>query len=114
MSSALKNLTWADIRDLPEDAGRTEIIDGELYFAPVPSERHQRIATALGAAIYPHVRRLGLGKFYSSAVHVILAPHVNFEPDLCFFAVPEDLDIVAVRDSDAFTGEGLGRKRRWG
>lgn len=86
MSSSLKNLTWEDIRDLPEDAGRTEIIDGELYLAPAPSENHQRVATALGAAIYPHVRRLGLGEFYSTPVHVILAPNVSFEPDLCFIS----------------------------
>ena len=88
-----KKLTWDDIKDLPEDAGRTEIVDGELFMAPPPSDRHQEIATALGAKIYPFVKTRGLGKFYSSAVHVILADHVNYEPDLCFLAAAR-LDLI--------------------
>ena len=79
-----KKLTWDDIKDLPEDAGRTEIVDGDLVMSPAPSSRHQRIATALGAKIYPFVRQKQLGEFFSSAVHVVLAQHVNYEPDLCF------------------------------
>ena len=81
-----KKLTWDDIKDLPEDAGHTEIVDGDLVMAPPPSYRHQRIATALGAKIYPFVRENQLGEFFSSPVHVILADHVNYEPDLCFVA----------------------------
>ena len=81
-----KKLTWDDIKDLPEDAGRTEIVDGDLVMAPAPSYRHQDIATALGAKIYPFVKEHTLGKFFSSAVHVILADHVNYAPDLCFVA----------------------------
>ena len=88
-----KKLTWDDIKDLPEDAGRTEIVDGDLVMAPAPSYRHQEIATALGAKIYPFVKTRGLGKFYSSAVHVILADHVNYEPDLCFLSVAR-LDLI--------------------
>ena len=88
-----KKLTWDDIKDLPEDAGRTEIVDGELVMASPPSDRHQEIATALGAKIYPFVKTRGLGKFYSSPVHVILADHVNYEPDLCFLASAH-LDLV--------------------
>ena len=86
MPVVAKKLTWDDIKDLPEDAGRTEIVDGDLVMAPAPSYRHQHIATALGAKIYPFVKEHTLGKFFSSAVHVILADHVNYEPDLCFVA----------------------------
>lgn len=86
MSSVLHGLTWEDIKDLPETAGRTEIVDGELVLSPAPSSRHQEIATALGALIYPFVKRNRLGRFFSSPVHVILAPRVNYEPDLCFVA----------------------------
>ncbi len=86
MPSVLQALTWEDIKDLPESAGRTEIVDGELVLSPTPSRRHQEAATNLGVVITPFVKRHKLAKFYSSAVHVILAPHVNFEPDLCFVA----------------------------
>lgn len=86
MSVAVRNLTWDDLKDLPEDAGRTEIVDGDLVVSPTPSYYHQSIATALTAAIYPFVMGKALGQFFGSAVHVVLAEHVNFEPDLCFLA----------------------------
>ena len=69
-----KKLTWDDIKDLPEDAGRTEIVDGELVMASPPSDRHQEIATALGAKIYPFVKTRGLGKFYSSPPRAVPIP----------------------------------------
>ena len=81
-----KKLTWDDIRDLPEDAGRIEIVDGDLVVSPSPSWSHQGIATALGAKIYPFVRDNKLGRFFSSPVHVVLSQHVNYEPDLCFLS----------------------------
>ena len=79
-------LTWDDIRDLPEDAGRTEIVDGDLVVSPSPSWNHQGIATTLGAKIYPFVRNHQLGRFFSIPVHVVLAEHVNYEPDLCLLS----------------------------
>ncbi len=36
-----------------------------------------------------------------------------FEADLRFLAVAKDLNSVAIRDPDAFAGEGLGGKRSW-
>ena len=84
MSVAAKKLTWDDIKDWPEDAGRTEIVDGELVMSPTPATRHQRICTRLGIQLGSYVEEHGLGEFLSSPMHVILAPHVDYEPDLCF------------------------------
>jgi Uma2 family endonuclease len=81
-----RKLTWDDIKDLPEDAGRTEIVDGDLVVSPSPSWSHQAIATALGAKIYPFVRDNELGRFFSSPVHVVLSKHGNYEPDLCLLS----------------------------
>lgn len=86
MGVAVKKLTWNDIRDFPESAGRTEIVDGELVMSPTPSDRHQRICTRLGSRILEFVELHDLGEFYSSPVHVILAEEVNYEPDLCFIS----------------------------
>ena len=36
-----------------------------------------------------------------------------FHADLGFYAVPEDLNSVAVRDSDNLAGEGLGGEGSW-
>ncbi len=84
MSVAVKKLTWADIQDRPEYHGRTEIVDGELVMSPVPSDKHQRLSTRLGARVYTFVEDHDLGDFFSNPVHVILAEHVEYEPDLCF------------------------------
>jgi Uma2 family endonuclease len=86
MGVAVKKLTWDDLKNLPEDAGRTEIVDGDLIVSPTPSDRHQEISTALAAAIHPFVKRHKLGKFYGAPVHIVLGEHANFEPDLCFLA----------------------------
>jgi Uma2 family endonuclease len=86
VSVAVRKLSWDDLKGLPEDAGRTEIVDGDLVMSPTPSDRHQEISTALAAKIYPFVRRQKLGKFYGAPVHVVLAENTNFEPDLCFLA----------------------------
>jgi Uma2 family endonuclease len=83
---AVKRLSWDDIKDLPENTGRTEIVDGELVMSPTAGSRHQRICSALGAALFSHVRTERLGVLFSSPMHVILATHTHYEPDLCFVA----------------------------
>jgi len=80
----VKKLTWDEIKDFPESHGRTEIVDGELVVSPTPSGPHQRICTLLGIRIGNFVLDKDLGEFYSSPYHVVLAEHVNYEPDLCF------------------------------
>ena len=83
MSVAEEKLSWDDIKDWPESAGRTEIVDGELVKSPTPATRHQRICTELGVkiALFNEVRSLGV--VFASPMHAILAKHVHFEPDLC-------------------------------
>ena len=84
MSVAATKLTWADIKDLPETTGRTEIIDGELIMSPSPGYSHQRACTLLGRYLSQHIDDQGLGAFVSSPIHVILDEHEHYEPDLCF------------------------------
>lgn len=86
MSVAVKRWTWEDIKDLPEYHGRTEIVDGELVMSPVPSLRHQRTTSRLCVEIRPFVEGRQLGEFLCSPLHIVLADHVNYEPDLCFIA----------------------------
>ena len=113
MSVAAKKLTWDDIKDWPEDAGRTEIVDGELVMSPTPATRHQRICTRLGIRLGSYVEEHNLGEFLSSPMHVILAPHVHYEPDLCFISKqrlhivkekfidgPPDLTIEVISESN--------------
>ena len=84
VSVVAKKLTWNDIKDFPESHDRTEIVDGELVMSPTPGLSHQRICTLLGANISPFVAEHNLGAFFDNPIHVILAEHVHYEPDLCF------------------------------
>ena len=87
MSTApVKKLTWDDIKDWPECHGRTEIVDGELVMSPLPSIDHQEICLRLGDILRPFAQQRDLGEFFSIPVHVVLAEHVQYEPDLCFIA----------------------------
>ena len=84
MSVAAAKLTWDDIKDRPEDAGRTEIVNGELVLSPTPATRHQRICTLLGYHLTGFLYKTNLGTLLSSPMHTILALHAHYEPDLCF------------------------------
>ena len=113
MSVAAKKLTWDDIKDWPESAGRTEIVDGELVMSPTPGAEHQDIAGLLGSELLQFVRARGLGRFFPNPIHVILDEHVHYEPDLCFIraarksivrkthvAGPPDLVIEVISESN--------------
>lgn len=95
MSTALKKLTWADIKDLPESHGRTELVEGELVVSPTPSLRHQIICRRLGAVLAPFVDSRGLGHFFDRPIHVIFSEHVHYEPDLCFISKERRVDLDA-------------------
>jgi Uma2 family endonuclease len=86
MSVADKLLTWEDIKDLPESHGRTEIVDGEFVVSPTPGSRHQVICYRLALKLGPYVTEQHLGTLFSHPIHVILAEHVHYEPDLSFIA----------------------------
>lgn len=100
MASVLQNLTWDDIKNLPETGGRTEIVDGELVMSPTPNFRHQKIAGRLGLRIAPFVETQALGEFGLLPLHVILAPHVHYEPDLWFVRA----DRVALIEANYING----------
>jgi Uma2 family endonuclease len=113
MSVAATKSTWADIKDLPEHSGRTEIVEGELIMSPTPGYPHQRACTLLGRYLSQHIDDRALGSFVSSPIHVIFDEHEHYEPDLCFIARerteiiedtfikgPPDLIIEVISESD--------------
>jgi Uma2 family endonuclease len=59
-------LTYADYAHIPDDGLRHEIIDGEHYVSPSPSERHQRASGALFSLLWQHVRRQRLASLCSN------------------------------------------------
>ncbi len=46
-----RDWTFEDLRRLPDDGRRYEIIDGSLHVSPAPTPRHQRAARRLGQVL---------------------------------------------------------------
>jgi len=46
---------------LPDDGQRHEIIDGELFVTPAPSDVHQYVAGELYARLLAYLRHSGVG-----------------------------------------------------
>lgn len=79
-------LSWDDLRLLPEDGLRHEIIDGEHFVTPSPVWKHQAIVTNVGVAIHSYLRTHPIGTVMFLAMDVILSPHDVVEPDLLYFS----------------------------
>src|SRR4029079_2360840 len=86
MPTLKRRWTADDLRDLPDDGNRYEVIDGELFVTPAPSWMHQRAAAELFRMIAAYLER-------EPYADVLLAPaDVSFsrtrivQPDV--FVVP--------------------------
>jgi len=94
MSVVAQPLTWDDIKDWPEDAGRrTELVHGELVVSPSPTSDHQIIVNSLVVELNLHVRGSELGQVIPGPIDVVLGPDLVYVPDVCFIAKGR-LDIV--------------------
>ena len=85
-ATAIRKLTWEDIKDLPESHGRTEIVDGELILSPIAARSHLLISHRLSEKLAPQMERDGRGTFFPGPIHIVLAEGFNYEPDLCFIS----------------------------
>ena len=78
---ATKRWTLAELHRLPEDGNKYELVRGELFVTPPPSEDHEVIASRLTELLIPYVRDQNLGiVFRPRAVMRFAGSEV--EPDL--------------------------------
>jgi Uma2 family endonuclease len=77
-------LTYEHYLELPNDGKRYEIIEGELYVAPAPSIKHQRVATQLTIVVGGHVEGRDLGEVFTAPCDVKLADISIVQPDVLF------------------------------
>jgi Uma2 family endonuclease len=61
MIATLRPLTYDDLRDMPDDGQRYEIIDGELIVTPAPTMGHQRVVGRLYHLLDDYARRVRRG-----------------------------------------------------
>jgi Uma2 family endonuclease len=84
MSLLARPLTYDDLRQMPDDRNRYEIIGGELIVSPSPNRAHQIVAYRLTQLIGDYVDARHLGQVFFAPVDVRLSPHNIVEPDLLF------------------------------
>jgi len=77
-------LTYEDIRQLPEDGKRHELIEGEHYMSPAPKTKHQRVITNLMRLISVFVHNNKLGQVFAAPTDVVFSESAMTEPDLIF------------------------------
>jgi len=86
MSSLAREWSADEVRALPEDGNRYEVVDGELLVTPAPALIHQRAVRGLLGPLDAYVTRQGLGEVVFSPADVAYGPRTMVQPDL--FVVP--------------------------
>lgn len=84
MSTASRDRRWTleELHALPEDRNKYELIDGELFVTPAPTDEHGDICAALNAILVPYVLAEGLGLVYVPRAVFVVGKRVQVEPDL--------------------------------
>ena len=81
MPHAARHWTADDVRALPDDGNRYEVVDGELLVTPAPTWPHQRAVLALVRELDAYVRRLRIGEVLISPADVALGQSM-VQPDV--------------------------------
>ena len=76
-------LTYADLRELPEDGKRYELLEGELVASLMPTLKHQKV-TGRTYAVLLRAEDAGYGEAYVAPVYVVFADDEVTEPDVIF------------------------------
>lgn len=74
--------TTEDVRAMPDDGNRYEVVGGELLVTPAPRGHHQLVVTRLSAIIQPYLLARGLEQFLSVAADVSFDERTLVQPDL--------------------------------
>ena len=77
-------LTVDDLRDLPDDGKRYELIDGELHVTPSPAPKHQRVSSKLQFLLVVALQHTDQGEVYNAPMDVVLDDATVVQPDLLF------------------------------
>jgi len=91
MPAARTEWTVDMLDDLPEDGNRYEVIDGELFVTPAPSDVHQLIVTELVARLHFYLQR-------SVVARVLTSPSDVRRPDRERNRVQPDVFVVKLTD----------------
>ncbi|MEP6832223.1 MAG: Uma2 family endonuclease [Gemmatimonas sp.] len=84
MSTASRDRRWTleELHALPDDRNKYELIDGELFVTPAPTDEHERILSRLHEILVSYVSAEGLGRIYRPRSVFRIGRRVEVEPDL--------------------------------
>lgn len=77
-------LTYLDLRRLPDDGLRHELIDGEHHVTPAPKPKHQRVLGQIFGYLFVYLREHPLGRVYCAPLDVVFSECDCVEPDLLY------------------------------
>jgi Uma2 family endonuclease len=86
MSTVAKRWTYDDLAAMPEDNVIREILDGELFVAPSPVTKHQRIVRRLMYEIEHYLRSNSIGEVFGSPFDVVFSVDNVCEPDILYIS----------------------------
>ena len=84
MPSATAHLSYEDLRQIPPDRNRYELIEGELFVTAAPNTQHQRKLFSLSRKLAEYVEVHDLGEVFVAPFDVVLGPGTVLEPDIIF------------------------------
>jgi Uma2 family endonuclease len=77
-------LTYEDLRKMPDDGKRYELIDGEVFMMPTPTTSHQRTLGNLLFALGSLADERDLGEVFVAPTDVVFGERTAVQPDLLF------------------------------
>jgi Uma2 family endonuclease len=83
--------TLEKLHDLPDDGNKYEVVHGELFVTPAPTQRHETILARVSRVLTPYVIEHKLGLVYHPRA-VVRHDGSEVEPDLMVRPEPSKLD----------------------
>jgi Uma2 family endonuclease len=81
MATVTKRWTLEELHSLPDDGNKYEVVRGELFVTPTPTNEHETILARLTRILDPYVQANGLGYVYHPRA-VVRFDGSEVEPDL--------------------------------
>lgn len=83
-ATTIQALTYEDLRAIPDDGNRYELIFGEIVMSPSPSAKHQYVLGELFTRMKQFAHDRQLGRVWIAPLDVRLSANNVVQPDLCF------------------------------
>lgn len=87
------HVTYDDLKRLPDDGRRYEILEGQIYMSPSPTTRHQWTSGRLYLLLARWAAEKAGGKVFYAPMDVLLAYDTVVQPDLIWVS-PDRVDVL--------------------